>query len=404
MRLPARLAFAIPMAVVAGYAIFQMLRFTRAETLARQDTLEALQKAVGLAPGDADYYARMATLDSSRDDELSAALKLNPRKPSWWIMRAVHQEEDGDLAGAEQSLRRANAVSQYYIPRWSLAAFYYRQGNRHDFVRWARKALSVGYGAPESLFRMAQKLGLSPEEALQTVVPKDPERVDSYLRFLLRAGDMEPAYATATQLIDVGSSLNRESIFTTCETLFVAGKIDEAVALWNKAGQAHWIAFRQLDPATGKSVSNENFAEEKLQRGFDWRYSTLAGVAASQSEPNGGLRLEFSGSQPEKCELMSQYIPLLPGRSYKLAVRYHSEGIPPESGLRWSILTIPASQAVVAGLMTVPGAQRVEQAFDFQTPPQRVPMRIVLAYSRSSGTTRIEGRLWIESVKLTLAP
>ena len=404
MRLPARLAIAIPMAVVAAYAIFQMLRFTRAETLARQDTLEALQKAVGLAPGDADYYARMATLDSSRDDELSAALKLNPRKPSWWIMRAVRQEEDGDLPGAERSLRQANAVSQYYIPRWSLAAFFYRQGNAHDFVPWARKALSVGYGAPESLFRMARKLGISPEETLRTVVPKAPERVDSYLRFLLQAGDLNSAYATAAQLIDVGSSLNRESIFTTCETLFVAGKIDEAVAVWNKAGQAHWIAFRQLDPATGKSVSDEDFVEERLQRGFDWRYSTLTGVAASQSEPNGGLRLEFSGSQPEKCELMSQDIPLLPGRSYKLAVRYHSEGIPPESGLRWSILTIPAGQAVVAGLMTLPGAQPVEQAFDFQTPPRSVPMRIVLAYSRSPGTTRIEGKLWIESVKLTFAP
>ena len=73
-------------------------------------------------------------------------------------MQSVRQEEDGDVAGAKRSLREANTVSRYYIPRWSFAAFYYRQGNKSEFIRWAKLALSAGYGQPESLFQMAQRL------------------------------------------------------------------------------------------------------------------------------------------------------------------------------------------------------------------------------------------------------
>ena len=55
-------------------------------------------------------------------------------------MQSVRQEEDGDVAGAEKSLRQANMVSRYYTPRWSFAAFYYRQGNKTEFIHWARSA------------------------------------------------------------------------------------------------------------------------------------------------------------------------------------------------------------------------------------------------------------------------
>ena len=140
---------------MAGYAGLEAIRFSRAEQLSRSDTVEALQAALLKTPGNAEYHARIATLDPTRADELRKALSLNPTNTSWWIMQSVRQEQDGDIAGAERSLHQANLVSRYYVPRWSLAAFYYRQGNKEEFIRWANLALSVGNGVPESLFQMA---------------------------------------------------------------------------------------------------------------------------------------------------------------------------------------------------------------------------------------------------------
>ena len=399
-----RFALAIPAALLASYPIGETVRFVRAERLSRQDTVEALQAALRMTPGNADYYARIATLDPSRNDELSHALTLNPRDPSWWIMQSVRQEEDGDVVGAERSLRQANTVSRYYTPRWSLAAFYYRQGNKADFIRWAKLALSVGNGQPESLFQMAQRLDLPSNQILDDLMPDVPEPVDSYLHFLLQHAEVQQQYAAATQLIRIGSVKNRSSILETCESLFKAGEIDQAVALWNKAIQVRWIALSRLDPLLGKSLGNDSFGGEFLGIGFDWRDSIPLGVSAARSVPDRSLCLEFCGSQPESCELITQFVPLLPNRQYQLKIRYRLRPTNSTTGLQWSVVTMPSGEPSMIGPMNPSAEEFVVQSFLFATPLRQAPMRILLSYTRLPGTTRMEGKLWIQSVQLTLLP
>jgi hypothetical protein len=404
MRPILRLALTIPAVLIASYAAVEAVRFARAERLSRGDTVEALQAALRMTPGNADYHTRIATLDPSQDDELVVALTLNPRDPSWWIMLSVSQEEHGDVAGAEKSLRQANIVSRYYTPRWSLAAFYYRQGNKAEFTRWARSALSVGYGGPESLYQMAQRLSISSNQILDDLLPEVPERVDSYLHLLLQQGKVEQEYAFAAQLLRVGSEANRSSVLETCESLFIAGKTDQAVALWNGAIQARWIALSPLDPLLGKSLGNDSVSGELLGLGFDWKSSIPSVVSASRSVPDRSLCLEFSGSQPETGDLISQFVPLLPNRRYQLNVHYRLHPTSSESGLQWSVLPVPSGKPLMVGLMNLSSETFVEQSFPFETPPLQGPMRILLSYARLPGTTRIEGTLWIQSVQLNLLP
>jgi tetratricopeptide (TPR) repeat protein len=404
MRLILRLALAIPAVLLASYAGVETVRFACAERLSHRDTVEALQAALRMTPGNADYYARIATLDPSRDDELRVALALNPRDPSWWIMSSVSQEEAGDVAGAEKSLRQANMVSRYYTPRWSLAAFYYRHGNNSEFIKWARSALSVGYGLPESLYQMAQKLGFPSNQILDDLLPAVPERVDSYLHLLLQQGKVEQEYAAAAQLLRIGSKENRSSVLETCESLFIADQIDQAVALWNSAIQVRWMDLSPLDPLSGKSLGDGSFAGEALELGFDWKSSIPSGISTSRSVPDRSLYLEFSGSQPEAGELISQFVPLLPNRHYQLQVHYRLRPTHSESGLQWSVLPVPSGKPLMVGLMNLSSETFVEQSFLFETPPQQGPMRILLSYIRLPGTTRMEGTLWIQSAQLNLLP
>jgi len=399
-----RLAPAVLAVLLAGYAIAEVGRFARAEQLARKDTVEALQAALELTPRNADYYARIATLDSARDDQLRVALTLNAKDPSWWIMLSVRQEQEGDVAGAEKSLRQANLVSRYFTPRWSFAAFYYRQGNKAEFMKWAKSALSAGNGQPESLFQMAQRLNLTSTQILDDLLPEVPDRVDSYLHLLLQQGKVDQEHAAAARLVRIGSPENRSSILETCESLFVAGKIDQAVDLWNMAIRAGWINLSPLDPLSGKSLANDSFVGEPLERGFDWKNSIPPGVSAIRSVSDRSLYLELSGSQPESCELMGQFVPLLPKRQYLLKIRYRLRHTQSGSGLQWSVLPVPSGKPVMVGLMNLPAEEFVEQSFPFETLPQQCPMRLLLSYTRLPGTTRMEGELWIRSVQLTLVP
>jgi hypothetical protein len=392
------------LAIPLTYALVASTRLARADLLARHDTVDALLAASRIEPANAEYHARIASLDPSRQDQLLAALQLNPRNPSWWIMQSIRQEEDGDLAGAEASLLRANAVCRYYTPRWSLASFYYRQKNLSGFAQWARASMSVGYGDSESLFRMAQKLGLSSEAILRDMVPGNPDKVAAYLYMMMSDGNVDRLYQPAAKLVDLGATTSRNAVLDNSETLFLHGRTAQALDLWNRTVDARWVAFSALDPKAGKSLARGNFRGERIEKGFDWKYPVPQGVSVSAAESDGSLRLEFSGKEPPACELASQLIPLLPRRKYHLTVRYRGESIPPDSGLQWSVVTATPGPPVATLPLHAPAAQVAEQSADFQTPPTQVPMKLLLSYSRAPGTTRVEGTLWIESVNLTLAP
>jgi hypothetical protein len=133
-----------------------------------------------------------------------------------------------------------------------------------------------------------------------------------------------------------------------------------------------------------------------VQEGFDWKLVAPGTVGLSQLE-HGGMRLEFDGRQPETCDLLSQYVALQPGRKYQLKTRFRTQGIPPGSGLRWSIV---AGQKAVATGEGLAGETTGEQITTFETPADAAPLRLLLSYTRLPGTTRIRGTIWIESVEI----
>jgi hypothetical protein len=402
MRKLSRACVAILLLSVAGYGILQASRLARAELLARRDTIPDLEAAAALEPADADYHARIAAIDASRETELTIALQRNPWAPSWWILQSVRQEQDGDVAGAERSLLRANQVSRYYVPRWSLAAFYYRQQNRPKFEEWARAALSVGYGAPDSLFRMAQRLGLSADDILRAIVPDDPEKIEAFLRLALSDADPDAARLAALRLLAVGAQQTLPAVLDVSDALFRAARISDAADLWNRAVHANWLAAGLIDPDAGKATASDQPGKPGVGRSFDWRHPAVEGVAPSTSDADGALRLEFSGKEPESCELLSQYVALRPGGRYEASIRYRLDGIAPGAGLRLAVEPLAGGPPALDDLLTAAGEDIQEQTFPFTAPSQPVPAKLALRYARSSGTTRIEGRLSVQSIKLRL--
>jgi hypothetical protein len=396
-----RLAVAVPVIALLGVAGFQVSKAAFADSLSRQDSILALQRADGITPEDAEIHARIAVLDPSRDDELKEAIKLNPRQPSWLIMRSIRQEQDGDTAGAEHSLLQAVAVSRYFVPCWSLAAFYYRQNDTAKFVPAARQTLSVGGGDFRSIFQMARNLKV-PESTIQNdILPKTVEIGDWYLHFALDENNLDAAAAAARELVAVGSKNNRGSVLTVSEALLLRERTADALQLWNRLVEAHWITEDALDPSSGRSLTDGLFRKERIQAAFDWKLVAPLTAPFTLVEPNG-IRFEFTGRQPEYCELLSQYVPVVPKRQYRLVTRYRTQDIPNESGIRW--VWFPIAGKSKTELSYLASEQSTEQNAAFETSPQSDAYRLALVYSRLPGVTRLEGRLWIESLSLELLP
>lgn len=385
---------------LAGIAFLRLGEIALAEHIARADTLPALERAAQLNPENADLHARIATLDPSRDEELNQALALNRNEPSWWIMQSVELEQAGDSNGAENSLRQATRAGNSYAPWWSLTAFYYRQQYAAKFVPAAWHALSVGAGDEQSIFRMAENLKIPSSAVDRQLVPDFQKPLEARINYALKEGNLDSALSAALRLTNVGSPANRNSLLATCEALFLAGRTDSAVMVWNKVVQKHWIQMTLLNPAAGISLNDGGFTYPRLQAGFDWKLTAPSPVEVAPLD-QGGIRFELDGNQPENCELLSQYVPLLPGRNYQLKTRFRTIGIPPESGLGW---VVSANHKTFTRSPSLSSDAASEQTVSFKSPSEPAPVQLALSYSRRSGTTRIEGKLRIESVSLQLLP
>jgi hypothetical protein len=112
----------------------------------------------------------------------------------------------------------------------------------------------------------------------------------------------------------------------------------------------------------------------------------------------GGLRVSFSGRQPEQCDLLWRYVALEPGRKYRLRVKYRMPA--PDAGLRWEVLA--DGKDLLEGAGALRDAGDGEKTLDFEVPAEAGLGRLLLRYERVKGTVRVEGDAEIAMVELKL--
>src|SRR5262245_929977 len=113
-----QLAGAIALLAAAAHA----LRIGHADSLFRKDTLESVQRAARAWNRDADYYARLADLDSvDAVSHLRRAVTLNPGLSKSWIALGLRLELDGGIEEARHCYLEAARRDKQFLPAWTLA-------------------------------------------------------------------------------------------------------------------------------------------------------------------------------------------------------------------------------------------------------------------------------------------
>jgi hypothetical protein len=366
-------------------AICEAIRVAWADWLFRQETVESTERALRLDSGNAAYWFRLAQLKAVYDRagarrDLETALRLNPRNAKAWIEIGLSDEIDGDLAGAERRLLEAARVNRQYEPRWTLANFYFRRGRHVEFWKWARDAVPMLYGDPVPLFRLCWRVSDDGAFIERQLDMHRKDTLTGYLWFLISEGHVDGLESAAARVDDV------RAVRAACDLLLAHKQVDAGMRVWNLLCESKRLPYRPLDPSRGVSITNGDFAERPAPDGFDWRYGRMEGI--SFGEQARALRIDFSGRQPEACDVLTQLAPVLGSRDYELRVREKSERIGAGSGLEWKVLDAATGEAL--------GGTR------FRTPAGMRLVKIVLAYRRALGTTRIDGRLWLNNVELVL--
>lgn len=403
---------AIFLAGLLGCAAWWSIKLAVAHSLCRSNNLARVAEGFRLTLGNADCLLRQAALIAAAGGNgqdilrvLRQAVQLNPLDPRGWIELGLQAELQGDPTGAEKAFLEAARVDRTVLPRMTLANFYFRHNRGANFWRWARMTLEVApadYSA-RPLFRLCWRMGGDAGEILRRAIPNRPDMLRQLLAYLVDEGHLSAAQEVAELLLPSLTGADTSLMLDICDRLLLDGRVLPALRIWNGLIRARLLPYGKLLPDVGQLVTNGEFRQPLLNRGFDWRVGAREKVAFSLDTEERTLRLSFDGSQPEHCEVLWQYIPISEDTLYWLEYEFQADAIPPRSGLRWLITDASAASRVLAEDDIAETPTWRQRRVRFETEHGMTCVRLSLSYSRAPGTTRIAGGLALRRVNLVPA-
>jgi tetratricopeptide (TPR) repeat protein len=353
----------------------------------------SVRLAVPITPDSAEYHFRLWQAQKegagNPSAELDRALALNPRYTAAWIARGLEAETSGDRKKAEASLLQATEIDHLYLPRWTLASFYVRAGELPQFWTWARRAAEMAY-EPAALFQLCWRASGDAREILQQAIPDTPVLREAYLDFLVRSNRLEAAGPLAVEISQRAGASQMDLLLRYCDAWLARRQASSALEVWNALAARRIIPHVALDPRTGASLTNGDMAVAPLQRGFDWRPARVEGAALSFDTGPREMSLSLSGKQPELCDFVEQYLPVLPNVKYHFRYRYRTQDLAAETGLVWSFVDGRTGAELAAGALPASSSWN-EQGLEISTGSGSDLVRVLLRYRRPPGSMRAEG-------------
>jgi tetratricopeptide (TPR) repeat protein len=389
------------LSVAAGWS----LRVAWADHLVRQETLEATEKALWWTPGQAAYHFRLGMLSAEKEPArstaaLERAVALNPEDSGSWTELGLRLEADGKVNGGEQCLLRAAEVDRQYLPRWSLANFYFRRRDERRFWAWAKSAAEMVYGDATPLFRLCGQV-TEDGELIERIGIERPDLRGNYVSYLMERGRVDIMLPAARKILEGNRAADVPVMIEACNRLIDRKRAEEAMEIWNLLAEQHRIPFGKVS-VRGPNLTNGTFSTAPTSQGFDWRLPPTEGVSPSSEDRPPGLHLTFSGKQPEGCGLLAQFVPTREETAYELKFAYRTQGIQPDTGLRWRVIDASSGGTLAEG-KSLSSEEEQSGAVHFRTPARCRVVRIALEYERTAGTTRIVGFLVLRNVDVRTA-
>ena len=383
-------------ALACCIGIWSSFILARADSLFHHDSEQSIRAAIGLAPDGWQYYMRLAQFDQAHaQDLLSTSLRLNRFDAQADIELGLQYEAEGNFDRAEKQLLQAFEIDHTYLPRWTLANYYFRRGNMPAFWVWARRAADMPADDVGALFELCWLASPDPQRLTDALLNDDPKMLRQLIRFLSGVENPTALAQVAPHLVRFGDPLSdRAQMLSVVDRFVGSNDADAATAMWRTLIAQHWISADYSVP------NNANFQREPIPVSFDWSLPEYEGL---HSWPGAsGLESEFTGSEPEACILAEQTVVLAPGK-YSMSYSYRTSEIPPDTGIRWQVLDAK-STSLLAESPDLSSEQLKFSGFGFTVQPGASLFRVRLIYQRTLGTPRITGSLDILSTQIQSLP
>ena len=390
---------------VAIYTWF-VLRVYRAERLADRSDQPSLEKAVALEPQDAAYHdlvCRNMIFVSQQPEhavgECRKASELNPYSSAIWLDLAQAYFSVGNKQLVDAAVRNALAVDPTTPDTaWSAANFFMIQGDTSTALQEFAIVLREDPSMATAVLNISWQ-SLHALNRIRSILPPNPEVYLAFIKLLLSTGELDAAKQVWSALMELKAPFDFHDGLFYIDSLIQAHAVASACDAWK---QLSWrskalAAYSQPD----NLVMDGSFSHEILNSGFDWRYTARSEIfltldRAEFHAGNRSLRLEYNGEGSDAG--IFQYIVAQPGTHYRLSAWIKSEDLETANGPSL-VLSDAGRNSIYGATEEVIGTtpwHRVET--ELQTGPET--NLLVLQILRRPGDTRIQGKVWVDDIKL----
>lgn len=397
-----------PVIAACLYAAYWSVRLAYADHLASSVRTADVAEAARVAPLNAAYWLRWADVAAAAAEPASEALtraaQVSRYDSGIWIRLGIDAEKREDYANAERCFLRSAAIDRTYLPCWTLANYYLRRNDPEHFWPWVKRALERSYGDPTPLFQFCWIMSQDAPVILDRGIPERRPILRRYLAFLLANGRLDAAVTISQRLQKEAGPEDRETLLGYTDRMLRDRHWAPAISAWNALCVRGLIPYARLDTLRTASLTNGSFTADPLESGFDWRVSKLPGIDVARTADPSALRFTFSGKQPEKCDLLMEYVPVVVPSRYCLRFRFQAPAAL-DTGLKWRAYNAEnGSELAVAPRSLTATSDWAVGDFSFSIPPSVSMVRLALTFQRMPGATRIEGALWLRDLVLQAVP
>jgi hypothetical protein len=399
------LLFTLCAVVVTAYTWFAVKTY-RAQWLADRSDQSSIEKAVALAPRNATYHELLCrsmifvSQESQRAvDECKKAAELNPYSSSIWLDLAQAYYAVGDRQLNDAAIYKALAVDPTTPDTaWSAANFFLIQGDTPEalkqFTMVLREEPSL---APATLNICWQSL--HDINRIQSILPPNPDVYLVFIKLLLSTGELDSAHQIWSALMELKTVSDYHQDLFYIDRLLQARDVTQASDAWKQllSKSKELQAYSQPD----NLIMDGSFSQEILNSAFDWRYTPKPQIAVTLDTgefhtENRSLRLVYNDGDSDAG--IFQYIVVQPNTRYRLSAWVKSEDLETANGPMLSVLDGYGNEIYGSTEETIGTTpwHRVETVL--QTGPDTKLM--ILAVLRHPGETRIQGKFWMDDVKL----
>ncbi len=337
-------------ALVVAIFSYEAIRLELAEHWIWADNLAKMRRAVGLEPGDAEYWDRVGRFLQFELDEqdLSAArqdyenaVKISPMTARYWTDLAISDENLGDIAKARQEfeIARQDYPSSAEV-RWEYGNFLLRQGQLSEALAEMRAAVQSDNTLLPLAISRAWRATRNADEVADAILPHEASTYIEAINFFGDEDDIDAGLKIWKRLEASHQPFQIEKLFSFFDAAIRDNRGTDGKQMWLEALAA--CGLPHDPPADGSVVWNGGFEYEMLNGGFDWRLPSSLGITADYdtNKFHGGrrsLRLDFGGGINIDLAEPLEFVAVEPGKAYHFSGYLHTESITTESGIRFAI-------------------------------------------------------------------